>query len=74
MRVINLDETGIKIIAANKKQMYLSIPEIKEFVNKKYSIKDNVLTVAKKNLLLTEKDITELPNIELYIKNNFYKA
>ena len=43
-------------------------------MNKKYSIKDNVLTVAKKNLLLTEKDITELPNIELYVKNNFYKA
>ena len=43
MRVINLDDTGIKLIASNKKQMYLSLAEIKEFVAKKYRIEENLL-------------------------------
>ena len=71
MRVINLDETGIKIIAANRKQIYLSIAEIKAFINKKYSLTDNILTIAQKKLLLTEKDMHEFPNIEDYICSNF---
>lgn len=71
MRVINLDETGIKIIAANRKQIYLSIAEIKAFINKKYSLTDNILTVAQKQLPLTEKDMREFSNIEDYICSNF---
>lgn len=71
MRVINLDETGIKIIAANRKQIYLSMAEIRAFIDKKYSIKDNILTIAKKQLPLTEKDMHEFSNIEDYIKSTF---
>lgn len=71
MRVINLDETGIKIIAANRKQIYLSMDEIRAFIDKKYSLVDNILTIAQKQLPLTEKDMHEFSNIEDYIKSNF---
>lgn len=71
MRIINLDETGIKLITSTKKQMYLSPDEIKEFIAKKYTLIDNVLTLDQKKLTLSEKDILEFPNIVDYIKSNF---
>ena len=71
MRVINLDETGIKLITSTKAQLYLSLAEIKDFINKKYSLKDNILCINSKCLPLSEKDIKEFPNIEDYIKSNF---
>lgn len=71
MRIINLDETGIKLITSTKKQMYLSLDEIKEFIAKKYTLIDNVLTLDQKKLTLSEKDILEFPNIVDYIKSNF---
>lgn len=71
MRVINLDETGIKLITSNKKQMYLSLDEIKEFVARKYTLIDNVFSFNQKKLILSEKDLEEFPNIEEYIKNQF---
>lgn len=71
MRIINLDETGIKIITSNKKQMYLSLAEIRDFVAKKYTLHDNVLTFDKKKLILSDKDVLEFPNIFDYLENNF---
>lgn len=71
MRIINLDETGIKIITSTKKQMYLSLAEIKEFIAKKYIITDNILIFDKKKLILSDKDLLEFPNIVDYIKDNF---
>lgn len=73
MRVINLDETGIKIISSNKKQMYLSVNEIKDFIAKKYSLEQNILKFYEKELLLSDSDIEEFPNILNYIKTNFNK-
>lgn len=71
MRIINLDETGIKIITSNKKQMYLSLNEIKEFIAKKYTLDNNILTFDKKKLILSDKDVLEFPNIVNYITNTF---
>ena len=71
MRIINLDETGIKIITSTKKQMYLSLAEIKEFIAKKYIITDNILIFDKKKLILSDKDLLEFPNIVDYIKDNY---
>lgn len=73
MRVINLDETGIKLIASNKKQMYLSLSEIKDFIDEKYKIEENLLVFYEKKLLLSESDIRELPNILNYMKATFNK-
>lgn len=71
MRIINLDETGIKIITSDKKQMYLSLSEIKEFLNKKYTLINNQLIFDNKKLMLTEKDLLEFPTVLDYIKTNF---
>ena len=71
MRIINLDETGIKIITSDKKQMYLSLNEIKEFLNHKYTLNNNQLTFYSKKLTLSNKDLLEFPNIIDYIKTNF---
>ena len=71
MRVINLDDIGIKLITDSKKQIYLSLDEVKDFVNKKYSIENNVFTLNNKKLTLSDKDLYEFPNIVMYIENNF---
>ena len=71
MRVINLDDTGIKLITDNKKQIYLSLDEVKDFINKKYSIENNIFTLNNKKLTLSDKDVYEFPNIVMYIENNF---
>lgn len=73
MRVINLDETGIKLITSDKKQMYLSSQEVKDFIQKQYSLENNVLSVNNKKLVLSDKDVLEFPNILSYIENNFKK-
>lgn len=73
MKVINLDETGIKLITSNKRQMYLNLKEVKDFVNKKYNLTDNILTINKKELILSEKDLEEFPDIVDYINTNFNK-
>lgn len=73
MRVINLDETGIKLITSTKKQMYLSLSEIKDFLSNKYTLVDNVLTLNQKTLLLSESDVNEFPNIVDYIESKFEK-
>ena len=73
MRIINLDETGIKLISEDKKQMYLSINEIKDFINNNFKICDNMLTFNLKTLKLSNKDIEEFPLILQYIKDNFIK-
>ena len=74
MRVINLDETGIKIITSNKKQMYLSLKEVKEFLDKKYTLSENLLKLNNKQLLLTDSDIEEFDSTYDYIQGIFEKG
>lgn len=71
MRVINLDETGIKLITSDKKQMYLSLREVKDFIDNKYNLENNVLSLNNKKLTLSDKDLLEFPNIISYIETNF---
>jgi len=71
MRVINLDATGIKIITSDKKQMYLSLAEVRDFLDKKYKLTENILSINNKKLILSDKDIDEFPSIVTYIENNF---
>ena len=71
MKVINLDETGIKLITSTKRQMYLTLKEVKDFVNKKYNLTDNILKVNQKELVLSDKDLEEFPDIVEYINTNF---
>lgn len=71
MRIINLDATGIKIITSDKKQMYLSLAEVRDFLDKKYNLTENILSLNNKKLVLSEKDIDEFPSVITYIENNF---
>ena len=74
MRVINLDETGIKIITSNKKQMYLSLKEVKEFLDRKYTLTENLLKLNNKQLLLTDSDVEEFDSMYDYINGIFKKG
>ena len=71
MRIINLDATGIKIITSDKKQMYLTLAEVRDFLNKKYNLTENILSLNNKKLILSEKDMDEFPSVVTYIENNF---
>jgi len=74
MRVINLDETGIKIITSNKKYMYLSLKEVKEFLDRKYTLTENLLKLNNKQLLLTDSDVEEFDSMYDYINGIFKKG
>lgn len=71
MRIINLDATGIKIITSDKKQMYLTLAEVRDFLDKKYNLTENILSLNNKKLILSEKDMDEFPSVVTYIENNF---
>lgn len=72
MRVILLDETGIKIITSTKKQMYLTLNEVQMFIREEYTIdKDNVLHLNGHTLPLSEKDIEGFQNTYEYIRSHF---
>lgn len=71
MRIINLDATGIKIITSDKKQMYLTLAEVRDFLDKKYNLTENILSLNNKKLVLSEKDMDEFPSVITYIENNF---
>lgn len=73
MRVINLDETGIKIIASNKKQLYLSLEDIKAFLAKKFTLNENLLTIGNKSLQLSKNDFEEFETTYDYIEKIFNK-
>jgi hypothetical protein len=68
MRVINLDETGIKLLNNKKNQIYLNRDELTDFVNGNYAIVNNKLTFKNKTLSLSESEIKEFPTILSYLK------
>lgn len=68
MRVINLDETGVKLLNKKKNQVYLNRNEINDFVNGNYSIVDNQLILNNKRLTLADEELKELPTILSYLK------
>lgn len=74
MRVLNLNDAGIKLMSSNKKQIYLSTEEIREFLDRKYSLIDSVLTIRDKSLTLSPSDMNQFNDTYNYIKNHFEKV
>lgn len=74
MRVINLDETGIKLITANRKQMYISLKQIKDFLDKKYTLSNNRLAFNNDELVLTDSEVEEFDSTYDYIQGIFEKG
>ena len=71
MRIINLDDTGIKMISSTKHHMYLSVDEVKKFIKKKYQLDGNKLIVNEKSLQLSAEDVKEFPSVLNYLKSHF---
>ena len=71
MRIINLDEFGIKLISSEKKQVYLTKKEIKMLLSKQYEIKDHILCVDTKKLQLSDSDMQDFNKALDYIQANF---
>ena len=73
MRVINLDETGIKLINNKKNQIYLDKEEIKDFVAGKYTITDGNLLFKNYKLILSQEEIKDIKTIINYLKSEILK-
>lgn len=71
MRIINLDETGIKMISSTKHQLYLSVSEVKSLIKKNYKIDNNKLIFNTKSLQLSDEDVKEFPSTLKYLKSHF---
>lgn len=71
MRIINLDETGIKMISSTKHQLYLTVDEVKSFIEKNYVLDDDKLIFNGKILQLSAEDVKEFPSILNYLKSHF---
>lgn len=74
MRVINLDETGIKLLNDNKNQIYITKEDLKDFVSGKYILKNDELIFNNKKLTLSSNEINTLPAIINYIKTEILKT
>lgn len=68
MRVINLDETGIKLLNNNKNQIYIIKEDLQDFVDGNYNLTENGLTFKNKTLSLSSQEIKDFPTILQYIK------
>lgn len=68
MRVINLDETGIKLLNNNKNQIYIIKEDLQDFVDGNYNLTENGLTFKNKTLSLSSQEIKDFPIILQYIK------
>lgn len=71
MRIINLDETGIKMISSTKHQMYLSVSEVKSLIKENYKIDGNNLVFNKKILEMSDEDVKDFPSTISYLKSHF---
>lgn len=74
MRVINLDETGIKLLNNNKNQIYITKEDLKDFVEGKYILENNHLIFNNKKLSLSSEEIRDFPTIIQYVKNEVLKT
>lgn len=68
MRVINLDETGIKLLNNNKNQIYIMQEDLLDFVNGNFVLNEKGLVFKNKTLSLSSQEIKDLPIIIQYIK------
>lgn len=75
MRVINLNETGIKILNKKKQQMYITSDELPLFISGKYILDrvNNALSFNGKTLTLTVDEINYLPELLKYLKTEILK-
>lgn len=74
MRVINLDDTGIKLLNDKKNQIYITKDDLASFVAGEYQItKDKVLVFGENQLTLSEQEIKDFPVILKYLKNEVLK-
>lgn len=74
MRVINLDETGIKLINNKKNQIYISKDDLRDFVKGKYTIDtDNILTFKTLKMKLSQEEVKDFSTILKYLKTEILK-
>ena len=71
MRIINLDETGVKLISSYKDQVYIRLDQLSDFAKGNYQINGNIMTVNGVDLELSDRDLKELPSIITYVKQRF---
>jgi hypothetical protein len=75
MRVINLNETGVKILNKKKQQMYITSDELPSFVAGKYALDttNQALNFNGKTLMLSLDEINYLPELLKYLKTEILK-
>jgi len=73
MRVINLDETGIKLLNNKKHQIYLNREDLSDFVSGKYQLSETGLSFKDKQLSLSPEEIKDFPTILKYLKTDIVK-
>jgi len=73
MRIINLDETGIKLLNNKKNQIYIAKEDLKDFVLGKYTLLNNTLTFNDKTLTLSQEEVNNFPEIIKYLKTEILR-
>lgn len=73
MRVINLDEAGIKLLNNKKNQIYVNLEDLYSLVQGEYLIVNNTLCFKQHKLTLSAEEIKDFPVILKYLKNEILK-
>jgi len=73
MKIINLNENGVKLISSTRKQVYLTVNDIKEVLKNNYVLRDNTFKINNKELDLQEQEFNDFPEVCHYLKTHFEK-
>lgn len=73
MRVINLDETGVKLINNKKQQIYLTLDEVRTFVKTKNLIQEDHIVFNNMKLFVSKEEIRDFNTIISYLKSEILK-
>lgn len=68
MRMINLDETGIKILNRKKDSIYLRGKDIDAFIDGNFTLTESSIIIGNQELLIDEQDKAEIDNVREYTR------
>ena len=73
MKIIDLNENGVKLISSTRKQIYLTLNDIKEVLKSNYILQNNTFKINNKELYLQKQEFDDFSEVCHYLKTHFEK-
>ena len=73
MKIIDLNENGVKLISSTRKQIYLTLNDIKEVLKSNYILQNNTFKINNKELDLQKQEFDDFSEVCHYLKTHYEK-